>query len=246
MVEFYAPWCGHCKALEPEWNQAASQMKGKVKFAKVDATENQRLAQEFGIKGFPTIKYFDYGEGKSKNKAQDYQGAREAAAMTEFANRLLDKADIPPTVHELVNQKIYDENCSGNTICVISFLPNIYESNAAERNEYLKTVSNVAKKNRSNPFSFFWLQAGDQLDLERDLNLGFGFPAVITLSPTKNFLITMSGSFTEDNINKFLTGVLQGKGIISDLPKKGVSFKKASKWDGKDAAPIEEDYYDDL
>jgi protein disulfide-isomerase A6 len=47
MVEFYAPWCGHCKALEPEWNQAASDLKGKVKFAKVDATENQQLASQF-------------------------------------------------------------------------------------------------------------------------------------------------------------------------------------------------------
>lgn len=72
MVEFYAPWCGHCKALEPEWNQAATTLKGKVKFAKVDATVETRLAGQYGIKGFPTIKYFDFGEGKSLSSAKDY------------------------------------------------------------------------------------------------------------------------------------------------------------------------------
>ena len=48
-VEFYAPWCGHCKALEPEWNQAASKLKGKVKFAKVDATVETQLGSRFQI-----------------------------------------------------------------------------------------------------------------------------------------------------------------------------------------------------
>ena len=61
MVEFYAPWCGHCKNLEPEWNAAATELKGKVKFAKVDATAEQKLAQQFAIQGYPTIKYFNYG-----------------------------------------------------------------------------------------------------------------------------------------------------------------------------------------
>jgi len=78
-------------------------MKGKVKFAKVDATENQRLAQQFGVKGYPTIKYFEYGEGKTQNKAQDYQGGRTAPDIKNFANNLLEKADIPPELHELTN-----------------------------------------------------------------------------------------------------------------------------------------------
>jgi len=65
LVEFYAPWCGHCKKLEPEWNDAASKLKGTVKLGKVDATVETSLASRFGVKGYPTIKVFDYGEGKT-------------------------------------------------------------------------------------------------------------------------------------------------------------------------------------
>jgi len=67
-------------------------------------------------------------------------------------------------------------------VCIITFLPNIYESSASERNEYLDMLVEVANVNRKKPFVFFWLQAGDQLDLERSLNLGFGYPAVIAAS----------------------------------------------------------------
>ena len=133
MVEFYAPWCGHCKKLEPEWNEAATALKGKVRFAKVDCTENQAIAQKFSVQGYPTIKYFDYGEGKTAASAKDFQGGRDASAIQSFANDLLDKADIQPDLHELIKQKVYDEECSGPRICVLAFLPNIYESNAKER-----------------------------------------------------------------------------------------------------------------
>ena len=72
IVEFYAPWCGHCKALEPEFERAAKMLKGQVKLAKVDATVEQELGARFNVKGYPTIKVFDYGEGKSYKSAYDY------------------------------------------------------------------------------------------------------------------------------------------------------------------------------
>ena len=75
-------------------------------------------------------------------------------------------------------------------------MPNIYDSNAAERNAYLATILKVAKKNRSQPFVFFWLQSGDQLDLERKMNLGFGYPAVVAISPNKQVFATMRGTFS--------------------------------------------------
>ena len=247
MVEFYAPWCGHCKALEPEWNAAATKMKGQVKFAKVDATENQALAQRFGVQGYPTIKYFDYGPGKSDASAQTYQGGREERALTDFANMLLDKADIEPEVHELIKSNIYKQECAdaGAVICVITFLPNIYDSNAVERKGYLDTLQKVAKAQRKQPFSFFWLQSGDQLDVERKLNLGFGYPAVVAVSPNKNVFATMRGSFSQDGMSSFLAKVLTGSAGVDNLPPGGIEIKKADKWDGKDAAPIIEEPEED-
>jgi protein disulfide-isomerase A6 len=49
LVEFFAPWCGHCKNLAPHWTQAATELKGKIKMGTVDATVQTVMANRFGV-----------------------------------------------------------------------------------------------------------------------------------------------------------------------------------------------------
>nr|AFK34272.1 unknown [Medicago truncatula] len=88
VVEFYAPWCGHCKKLAPEYEKAASILsthEPPVVLAKVDANEehNKDLASENDVKGFPTIKIFRNG-GKN---IQEYKGPREADGIVEYLKK---------------------------------------------------------------------------------------------------------------------------------------------------------------
>merc|ERR1712034_84385 len=64
MLNFGASWCGHCTKLAPHWNKVSHEMKGRVKFAKIEDT-NKELVEAFGIEGYPTIKYFEFGEKSS-------------------------------------------------------------------------------------------------------------------------------------------------------------------------------------
>jgi len=84
-VEFYAPWCGHCKNLAPEYEQvgeAFSKIKNVV-IAKVDADEHKDLGSRFGVQGFPTLKYFP----KGSTTPEDYDGGRSAQDIIDFVNR---------------------------------------------------------------------------------------------------------------------------------------------------------------
>lgn len=68
LVAFYAPWCGYCKKMKPDFMAAAAEFKddSRIVFAAVDCTTNNDLCQQHEVKGYPTFMYFHYLNKKSK------------------------------------------------------------------------------------------------------------------------------------------------------------------------------------
>ena len=79
-VNFYAPWCGHCKALEADWTALAMELQGSsTGVARVDATTHTELAALYQVEGFPSLQLFSGG------RVFSYAGERSLSAMRAFA-----------------------------------------------------------------------------------------------------------------------------------------------------------------
>ena len=240
LVAFYAPWCGHCQKLLPEWVSAATQLRGTVKLAKIDATENQKMAQRYQIQGYPTIKIFAPGKGKEKT-VEEYQGPRDTSGIVQYALDKLDKFGYVPETKQLINSEILKEECESRIgICIIAFLSHIADSSAKERNRYLDIINQAKKGNRGKPIYYLWAQGGDHFDFEDKLHLSFGYPAVIAVNYKKKMYSICRSSFSKENLQDFVSNLLNGKEHLSKLPE-GIKIKKVDKWDGNDYVPPKED-----
>ncbi|KAK4363247.1 hypothetical protein RND71_018488 [Anisodus tanguticus] len=253
IVEFFAPWCGHCKKLAPDWKKAAKNLQGKVKLGHVDCDAEKSLMSRYNVQGFPTILVF----GADKESPVPYEGARTASAIESFGLEQLETNIAPPEVIELTRPDVMEEKCNSAAICFVSFLPDILDSKAEGRNKYLEMLLAVAEKLKINPYrqvqsttlimwdktNYVWVAAGKQPDLEKHVGVGgYGYPAMVALNVKKGVYAPLKGAFQRQPIIDFVKEAgLGGKG---NLPLAATpSIVKNEPWDGKDGEIIEEDEF---
>jgi len=234
-VEFYAPWCGHCKSLAPHWRTAANQLDGRVKVAALDATVHKAIADRYKVTGFPTIKIF----GLDKTNPEVYEGARTSVAIVAAAEGALKEMQTPPrAVVQLTSDAVLHEQCA-TELCLVAFLPHILDSGLEGRQAYLNIFVDEAKKAKKQNLGFVWSEAAAQSALESALEVGeANYPSLQALSIKKGLRIPFQSAFSAEGVAEFVKRVAAGKAApvkVKSLPK----LNTITQWDGKDAPRVE-------
>lgn len=243
MVEFFAPWCGHCKNLAPHWQVAATELKGKVKVGALDATVHTVMANKYGVRGYPTLKMFPSGK-KESGDVVDYDGGRSSGEIVAWALEKLAENVPAPEVVEITDEAVLKEACEDHQLCIVSILPHILDCQSKCRNDYIKVLKTLAEKHKKRMWAWLWAEAGKQTAVEEALNIGgFGYPAMAAVNSRKMKFSLLKGSFGEKGINEFLLEVAFGRSSTDSIKNgKLPTVEKADPWDGKDGEmPVEED-----
>jgi len=184
LVEFYAPWCGHCKALAPEYAKAATSLaeeNSDIKLAKVDATEQKKLAETYGVRGYPTIKFFKNGQ------VLDYTGGRTSEEIKVW----LAKKTGPPAV-DLKTVEEAEKLQEANEVVVFGFFTD-KESDKAK--VFLDVASGMDDVT-------FGISSSEDVFKEYETSDN----SVILLKKFDNKRDNFDGELTAENVKKFILG----------------------------------------
>ncbi|KAK9471347.1 thioredoxin-like domain-containing protein [Dipodascopsis tothii] len=182
LAEFFAPWCGHCKALAPEYEQAATILKEKgseIALAKIDCTVDSELCSEHGIEGFPTLKVF-----RGPESVSPYGGQRKSDSIVSY----MVKQSLP-AVSVIADKEKLDSFKAADDIVIVGYFSD-KESNF--------TFEKVAESLRDN-FLFGAISDAELTKAEGVAEV----PGVIVYKSFDDGKAVYSGEFSADNLIKF-------------------------------------------
>ncbi|XP_060922697.1 protein disulfide-isomerase [Limanda limanda] len=225
LVEFYAPWCGHCKALVPEYAKAAGMLKAEgsaIRLGKVDATEETELAQEYGVRGYPTIKFFKGGE---KQSPKEYSAGRQADDIVAWL-----KKRTGPAVATLAGVPEAESLIADNEVAVVGFFKDAESAGAKAYEKAAESIDDIPFAMTSDEAVFSKFEVSeDSVVLFKKFDEGRNtFDGEMTkenlLAFVKANQLPLVIEFTEQTAPKIFGGEIKSH-ILMFLPKAASDFQ---------------------
>ena len=196
LVKFYAPWCGHCKKIAPEFEKAATVLKENdppVVLAEVDCTaEGKEVCSQNGVSGYPTLKAFKRGD-----KAFDYEGPRDADGIVRYM-----RGKAGPSSKELKTVQEAEKFLNNDDHSIVGF----FESASAKENEEFQRLASAL----SDDFRFAHTFSADVIKKYNHKNtfVLIQSPKLATkLEPSEK---EYSGAFNVDKMKTFVFDNIHG------------------------------------
>lgn len=183
LVEFYAPWCGHCKSLAPEYAKAAGKLKdsnSEIRLGKVDATIHSELGERFKIRGYPTLKFFIDGN------QIEYSGGRTSEEIVQWVVKKSGPATIPVKSSDDL-KKLQNEN----EVVILGLFKDVDSDSAKNFQDVAKSIDSVSFGLTSEQALF------DELNVKGD-------ESVILFKKFDEGRNDFEGKFEADEIKKFI------------------------------------------
>ena len=237
LVEFYAPWCGYCKKLAPDWIAASKRVSksfsGKFFMAAVNADEHKQLAQEYGITGFPAVKFF----GPDKDDKPEDFGGRDEDAIVSFVEEKVGNL-APPAESKLAPSMEYTKLW---TFLYNDPLPSVLLLTNGKKGAapgWFSTVATYYKSGKKKSVQFAYISGRDEGRTAKRLGIETGGSSSSSSSSNDDKKKTSKSSDDEDDEEEEEEsgGGSNGDGDNADTPELVVVLppkKKSDKGKGR-------------